>query len=256
MASNLPRFIKLTFDQGTGDYFFYMAMYRGEAHGVVSIDGDDELNAYTKIEVEPSLINRDYVHLRFTQTNKYLGRNEDGLLAARNTMPVEDTTLPYSTLFHPSTPDKDGFFNLTHVHTGHLVRVDTPDKTRFAIRDPPSSPLMLRVVDWEATVKLPSDGLIAFKGDNGKYLQTFLKDGQRYLQFSSDDANAARSSVVVSYVGTKATCNVPFSYTQQDKSSYDSGITHIQKDDGSYTGVNCYNFDFKIDEGRTLKLPN
>ncbi|XP_047959490.1 uncharacterized protein LOC125204799 isoform X2 [Salvia hispanica] len=189
MASNLPRFIKLPNpSEGGHEDYYEVAMYRGEADGIVSLDGDLELNSFTKIEVEPALINRNYVHLRFTRTNRYLGRNEDGLLVARNTFPVEDTTLPSCTLFQPSSPDQAGLYDLTHVQTGYLVRQDGSG-LRFSIRNPPSSPNKLHLVDWETTVKLPLDGYIAFKGDNGKYLQTFLKDGQRYLQFSSDDPN-------------------------------------------------------------------
>lgn len=56
----------------------------------------------------------------------------------------------------------------------------------------------------------------------------------------------ARSSAVVEYVGTKGTCNVPFSYRQQDKSSVDGKIVYTDLTDGIYNGVNCYNFDFKI----------
>ncbi|KAH6756793.1 hypothetical protein C2S53_008060 [Perilla frutescens var. hirtella] len=55
-----------------------------------------------------------------------------------------------------------------------------------------------------------------------------------------------RSVSVVSYVGTVGTCNVPFSYTQQDKSSTDGRVVENEEIDGVYTGVNCYNFSFEI----------
>ncbi|XP_057772372.1 uncharacterized protein LOC130991929 [Salvia miltiorrhiza] len=55
-----------------------------------------------------------------------------------------------------------------------------------------------------------------------------------------------RSTVTVEYVGTKGTCNIPFSYTQADKSSTDGHTTYTEVSDGVYTGVNCYNFYFTV----------
>ncbi|KAL1538245.1 hypothetical protein AAHA92_27009 [Salvia divinorum] len=200
MASNLPRFIKITL-QKEGHYYAHSLLYRGEVAGVTSFIDDGELSAYSKIEVEPALINKNYVHLRFTRTNRYCGRSDDdvGILVAVNTMPEEDTTLPSCTLFEPTTPDQGRAFDLIHVHTGYLVRNDG-DQLRFAIRDPPSSPDKLRFVDWETIVKLPTDSAVAFQGDNGKYLQIFSNNGSQYLQFSSDDPNHVASACSICHV--------------------------------------------------------
>ncbi|XP_047964220.1 uncharacterized protein LOC125208611 [Salvia hispanica] len=461
MASNFPRYIIMTL-QDEGYYLYHLAVYKGEADGIVSCAEDKDLSAYIKIEVEPAIISKDYFHLRHTRTNKYWGRNDEGLLVANNTFRDEDTRSPGCTLFEPTDLDQDGGFNLKHVHTGHLVR---RDGARFSIKDDPSSEGKLRYVDWETIVKLPTDGLVAFQGDNGKYLQAFSKDGHQYLQFSSNEPNhvasaysispfhngdvtvhakadslkfwsaspnwlvliqqtsesyvfkpvkvgdnsialfnngakrfcsrvtaegltdcfnanatsilstarlvvrelvqerqiygveynmgigsisdehpyiagksvvvnnspeeaimaveityqdeksytfsrglsitagvsttiqtgvpfiangsieisleisgalqwdettttttsvtastsvivPAFSAVDVSYVGTKGTCTIPFSYTQQDKSSFDGTITRVRKDDGSYSGVSCYNFNFKVEGDSTLKLSN
>ncbi|KAG6428926.1 hypothetical protein SASPL_106965 [Salvia splendens] len=54
----------------------------------------------------------------------------------------------------------------------------------------------------------------------------------------------ARSSAVIDYVGTMGTCDIPYSYTQQDRSSADGTISYTEQDDGIYKGVSCYNFDF------------
>ncbi|KAL1538263.1 hypothetical protein AAHA92_27027 [Salvia divinorum] len=56
----------------------------------------------------------------------------------------------------------------------------------------------------------------------------------------------AKSSAVVHYVGTKATCDVPFSYTQKDRSSTDGSVSETNQIDGVFTGVNCYGFQFTI----------
>ena len=55
-----------------------------------------------------------------------------------------------------------------------------------------------------------------------------------------------RSTVIVDYVGTRGTCNVPYSYTQEDKSSMDGQIVYTNQVDGIYTGVNYYNFNFHV----------
>ncbi|KAG6398027.1 hypothetical protein SASPL_139477 [Salvia splendens] len=62
----------------------------------------------------------------------------------------------------------------------------------------------------------------------------------------------ARSVAVVHYVGTKGTCDVPFSYTQQDRSSTDGKITETDQIDGVYTGVNAYNFSFIVEKSEPL----
>lgn len=56
----------------------------------------------------------------------------------------------------------------------------------------------------------------------------------------------ARSKALVYYVGTMGTCDVPFSYTQKDRSATDGRIVYSNFTDGIFTGVNCYNFQFVI----------
>lgn len=62
----------------------------------------------------------------------------------------------------------------------------------------------------------------------------------------------ARSTVSVNYVGTQGTCNVPFHYTQEDKSSKDGIITQTDQIDGIYTNVNCYDFSFVPEKAQPL----
>ncbi|KAH6812980.1 hypothetical protein C2S51_021998 [Perilla frutescens var. frutescens] len=61
-----------------------------------------------------------------------------------------------------------------------------------------------------------------------------------------------RTKAVVNYVGTLGTCNIPYSYTQQDKSSTDGRVLERQLIDGIYTGVNCYNFSFEVLQYQSL----
>lgn len=53
--------------------------------------------------------------------------------------------------------------------------------------------------------------------------------------------------VKVSLIATKGFCDVPFSYTQRDV--YNDGTVKIEeRDDGLYTGLNCYNYNYEVEE--------
>ncbi|KAL1538274.1 hypothetical protein AAHA92_27036 [Salvia divinorum] len=62
----------------------------------------------------------------------------------------------------------------------------------------------------------------------------------------------AKTVASVEYVATIGTCDVPYSYTQRDQSSTDGQITETVYDDGVFTGVNCYNFNFVIKNVKSL----
>ncbi|KAI8004107.1 hypothetical protein LOK49_LG08G01481 [Camellia lanceoleosa] len=47
-----------------------------------------------------------------------------------------------------------------------------------------------------------------------------------------------------SLIATRGSCDVPFSYTQRDTLSNGKQISY-RKDDGLYTGINCYNFQYE-----------
>lgn len=62
----------------------------------------------------------------------------------------------------------------------------------------------------------------------------------------------ARSTAVIEYVGTSGTCDVPYSYTQQDKSSTDGTVSYTEQADGIYKGISTYNFHFVVKSTRAL----
>ncbi|KAG6425882.1 hypothetical protein SASPL_110090 [Salvia splendens] len=61
-----------------------------------------------------------------------------------------------------------------------------------------------------------------------------------------------KSSVTVDYVGTRGTCNIPFSYTQEDRSSLDGKPIYTDLVDGIYTGISYYNFKFYVRDTQPL----
>ncbi|KAG6383121.1 hypothetical protein SASPL_157131 [Salvia splendens] len=56
----------------------------------------------------------------------------------------------------------------------------------------------------------------------------------------------ANTMAVIDYVGTRGSCNIPFSYTQEDHNSTNGRIAYFQQIDGVYNGVSYYNFDFRV----------
>ncbi|XP_047959194.1 uncharacterized protein LOC125204547 [Salvia hispanica] len=56
----------------------------------------------------------------------------------------------------------------------------------------------------------------------------------------------ARTSAVIEYVGTRGTCDIPYSYTQQDTNSTNGQVSYTEHVDGIYKGVSSYNFSFVI----------
>ncbi|XP_047957994.1 natterin-1-like [Salvia hispanica] len=62
----------------------------------------------------------------------------------------------------------------------------------------------------------------------------------------------AKSTAVIEYVGTKGTCDVPYSYTQQDKSSADGSVSYTEQADGIYKGISFYNFHFVVKSAKAL----
>ncbi|KAG8090124.1 hypothetical protein GUJ93_ZPchr0011g28880 [Zizania palustris] len=55
------------------------------------------------------------------------------------------------------------------------------------------------------------------------------------------------SKVTVSLIASKASCDVPFSYKQEDV-LYDGRVVTYDMDDGIYTGINCYDFKYETKE--------
>ncbi|KAL1551613.1 hypothetical protein AAHA92_19434 [Salvia divinorum] len=61
-----------------------------------------------------------------------------------------------------------------------------------------------------------------------------------------------KSSAIVDYIGTQGSCNVPYTYTQQDVNSTTGEIIYTDVTDGIYTGVNYYNFYFHVRDTQPL----
>ncbi|XP_047959368.1 uncharacterized protein LOC125204701 [Salvia hispanica] len=56
----------------------------------------------------------------------------------------------------------------------------------------------------------------------------------------------ARTTAVIEYVGTRGTCDIPYSYTQQDRDSTNGDVSYTEHVDGIYKGISFYNFNFAI----------
>ncbi|KAG6398022.1 hypothetical protein SASPL_139472 [Salvia splendens] len=64
-----------------------------------------------------------------------------------------------------------------------------------------------------------------------------------------------RTIATVHYVASMGKCDIPYTYTQSEQSSTDGTFSETVYEDGIYTGVSCYNFDFVIDSTKPLDPP-
>ncbi|KAL1551588.1 hypothetical protein AAHA92_19410 [Salvia divinorum] len=188
MAIMLPKLITIK----TTSYPDKGFLYYNEKGSSVNLGEQSVFSTLVKIEVERAKSNNNYVHLRFSNSNRYWSKRADSnVIIAKSRQPVEDTTDPSCTLFQPVqvTGAAAGVFYLNYVPTGGRLLIDS-SKTIWGVFvkvKPPEDYGYLTFVDWSALVKLP--GHVAFKGDNGRFLRGVSKDRRKYLQFSSDDPN-------------------------------------------------------------------
>ncbi|XP_047953762.1 uncharacterized protein LOC125199983 [Salvia hispanica] len=95
---------------------------------------------------------------------------------------------------------------------------------------------------------------------SGKGKVRFLYDLCRYVNWGHTKMEATtltasdtvtvppKSKVIVNCVATEGTCNVPFSYTQDDFSSIDNNFSRSDHVDGVYEGVSYFNIKFEVAE--------
>ncbi|XP_047957459.1 uncharacterized protein LOC125203196 [Salvia hispanica] len=168
-------------------------IYYNEKKKSVYLGEQSVFSTLVKIEVERATTNPKYVHLRFSHSNRYWSEGESSsVIVANSKQPEEDVTEPSCTLFQPfqAPGQAAGVFYLAHVRTGGCLKVNLATRVGlgvFVSLFPTDSSNYLTYVDWSTLVKLPAH--VAFKGDNGRYLRGISKDGNNYMQFSSDDPN-------------------------------------------------------------------
>ncbi|KAL1551585.1 hypothetical protein AAHA92_19407 [Salvia divinorum] len=190
MAFMLPKFIAIR----TTSYPDRGHLYYNESGSSVTLGEQSVFSTLVKIEVELAKSNSNYVHLRFSNSNRYWSkRANSNVIVAELKQPVEDTKEPSCTLFQPvqAAGQAAGVFYLSHVPTGGRLLVDMANWGVFMEVNPPDSYGHLTYVDWSTLVKLPAH--VAFKGDNGSFLRGMSQDGLNYLQFSSGDPNELSS---------------------------------------------------------------
>ncbi|KMT01156.1 hypothetical protein BVRB_9g224070 [Beta vulgaris subsp. vulgaris] len=182
------------------DYNNKYLRYRYEdvqTHGLLQFAADKVMDPYAQFEVENSKTFDGLVHLKCRYNNKYLVRwspNHYWITASANKI-VENKSSWTCTLFEPSyIGDRENQkMRLLHVQLGHyacLWRIGAPfDSCLFAgSKDiDKDSCDVFTLVYGESLYKIPKQ--LAFKGDNGKYLGTFVKNGVSYLQFSYTNLN-------------------------------------------------------------------
>lgn len=219
-----PRFMMVGVE-GDSDSAHY-AVYKNEGDGTISYELGS-VSPFTNIEVELALADQRYVHLRFTRSNRYWSA-QDGVVVAQFSLPEEDATSPSCTLFEATAPDQNGLFHLIHVQSRGYVQMDG---SRFLVKD--ASLHKLQYMDWDTIVKLPQENVVAFRGDNGKYLQVIHKDGHHYLQFSSEDPSDEASAHKITQYSDGTACRLRGSGISADAGSGKGGYFWPVKTDDS-----------------------
>ncbi|XP_047959352.1 uncharacterized protein LOC125204688 [Salvia hispanica] len=186
MGFMLPDFIAIK----TISYPSRGHLHYNEKERSVTLGEQSVFSTLVKIDVERATSNANYVHLRFSNSNKYWSkRANNNVVVAELKQPVEDTKDPSCTLFQPfQAPGlAASVFYLNHVPTGGRVMVDVANWGLSVQVGASVTQGHLTYVDWSTLVKLPAH--VAFKGNNGRYLRGISKDGNNYMQFSSNDPN-------------------------------------------------------------------
>ncbi|XP_022145233.1 uncharacterized protein LOC111014736 [Momordica charantia] len=97
----------------------------------------------------------------------------------------------------------------------------------------------------ETGVPFIADGKIEVSAEfSGGYEWGKTKTSSKTLEIAYDVSVPPMTTIIVSLLATKGTCDIPYSYTQCD-SLYDGRTITYDMDDGVYHSVNCYNFKYE-----------
>ncbi|KAG6603270.1 hypothetical protein SDJN03_03879, partial [Cucurbita argyrosperma subsp. sororia] len=187
----LPRYV--AFKSKADDLYLKYVKEDVQIHGYIKYDAHNVVTPHTKYEVEPAKVGKGYVNIRCCYNNKYWvcpSINTQYVVAVADE-PNEDQSNWACTLFEPIFDPDHQAYRIKHVYFGYntcswrdgLAR----DRCLYMGYSTPDANLCdLHVaIDWESFYVLPK--YVAFKGDNGNYLQACWFQGLPYLQFSADD---------------------------------------------------------------------
>ena len=162
MAFMLPKFIAIK----TTSYPDRGHLYYNERQSSVNLGEENVSSTLVKIEVERATSNTNYVHLRFSNSNRYWSlRANSNVIVAESKQPVEDTTNPSCTLFQlvQAAGEVAGVFYLNHVPTGGRLLVDNKNWGVYVEVNAPDSYGLLTYVDWSTLVNLHTLSQFLFK---------------------------------------------------------------------------------------------
>ncbi|CAL1352859.1 unnamed protein product [Linum trigynum] len=166
-----------------------------QLHGQLKFSGEEAVSPYVKFEIEHSKAETGLIHLRCAYNNKYWVRTSDtqNWITGAANVPEEDRSKWSCTLFEPVfLDDTHTTVRFRHVQLNHyaVLFCSGPPYGDFLYAgwEDPNSDLcdVCEILDWEKLLVLPKH--VAFKGDNGKYLQARWVEGHEYLQFSGEDS--------------------------------------------------------------------
>ncbi|XP_074270318.1 uncharacterized protein LOC141594000 [Silene latifolia] len=168
-----------------------------QTHGLLQFSGEKASVEFAQFEVVQAQCGDGLVHIKSRYTNRFLVRwspNHNWITASAHQL-NENKSEWSCTLFKPIIIEQGVTIKvrIMHVQLGHylsLWRTGEPfNSCLFAgskdiDRD---SCDVFSVIDWSSVFKLPK--IVAFRGENGKYIGAYLHNGRPCLQFSFDNPN-------------------------------------------------------------------
>lgn len=219
----------------------------------------------------PIKVDRNVIALRSFVNNAFCGRfgNDDSLFATHQTI-AADSRLEMEELVLSRTIYNAHFdlanaviygetpVNMATANVSNNTSAENTVEFKFAYTESRSTTWTANH-SWMVGVSVSVSFRIPFIGSTG--IETSAEYSGAYewgetltsentLETTYSVAVPPHTSVTVSLMATKGSCDVPFSYYQRDV-LYNGKTEIYRKDDGLYTGINSYNFRYEVAETRT-----
>ncbi|KAG8090123.1 hypothetical protein GUJ93_ZPchr0011g28206 [Zizania palustris] len=252
--SELPRCVAFRSDQN-GSYLRYV--HGSDGKTFLESSGEDCISPHTRFYVEPSKENDGLVHIRCCYNNKYwaVQQQQEGDVGGWIIHTVheleDDLSKPSCTLFKldPATENQPQSVRFLLAQLGkHVSMFSSSNKT--------NNNYLYNLGNNNFCKRLWQDGIgfqvaeesVEIKNEfSGEYKWGSSLEKTTEQQIEYELIVPPMSKVTVSLIASKASCDVPFSYKQEDV-LYDGRVVTYDMDDGIYTGINCYDFKYETKE--------
>ncbi|KAL5204913.1 hypothetical protein ABZP36_009784 [Zizania latifolia] len=214
-----------------GDYFALQNLGNNYFCKRLTLDGNTScLNAGTKtitteakLMLEEAVISRKIYNVDFDLSNSRIYGNQV-------------LTMSKATAVNRTTENNTAKLTLAYKETS-MSTWDSTASWKLSVTSTVKAGIP---VIAEATVEVKNE----FSGEY-KWGSSLEKTTEQQIEY--EVTVPPMTKVTVSLIASKGSCDVPFSYKQQDV-LYDGRVVTYDMDDGIYTGINCYDFKYETKE--------